>query len=142
VANWTVDVKPRANHVDDRVTVKTPLKKPGAYLVTAQMANGNLSRILVWVNDTIIVKKQLDQKSLYFVADAESGTPVANAKVEYFGWRTEQIAPNVNQYRVVTTKFSETTDKDGQIILGQDKMPPNLQWLITATQARGEGQAD
>jgi uncharacterized protein YfaS (alpha-2-macroglobulin family) len=140
VANWAVDLKPRANHVDDRITVKTPLKKSGAYLVTAQMADGNLSRILVWVNDTIIVKKQLDNQLLYYVADAESGTPIANAKVEYFGWRSEQVAPNVNQYRVVTTKFSETTDKDGQVILGAGKMPNNFQWLITATQAGPDGK--
>jgi uncharacterized protein YfaS (alpha-2-macroglobulin family) len=141
VAAWNVDLKPQPNHVDDRITVKSPLQKPGAYLVTAQMAGGNLSRILVWVNDTIIVKKQLDNQSLYYVADAESGSPVANAKVEYFGWRTEPVAPNVNQYRVVTTKFSETTDKDGQVILGAGKMPQNNQWLITATQAGQDGKA-
>ena len=78
-----MDLKPRPNHVDERVTVKSPLTKPGAYLVTAQMANGNLSRVLVWVNDTIIVKKQLDGKAYYFVADAVSGaagrrTPPSN----------------------------------------------------------------
>ena len=144
VANWTLDLKPRANHVDERTTLKSPLTKPGAYLVTAQMADGNLSRILVWVNDTIIVKKMLDNQSMYYVADAVSGAPVADAKVEYFGWKQVQVAPNVNQFNVITTTFTETTNKDGQVILGQDKLGGGYQWLITATSAPrpagGEGQ--
>ena len=48
----------------------TPLDKPGAYLVTAQMKGGNVSRVLIWVGDTVIAKKQLDGKVYYFVADA------------------------------------------------------------------------
>ncbi len=139
VAEWSADLKPRPNHVDDRITVKTPLKKPGAYLVTAQMANGNLSRVLVWVNDTVIVRKQLDNQSLYFVADALTGAVVADANVEFFGWRTEQIKPNANEFRVITTKFTETTNKEGQIILGQNKMPNNFTWLVTATPKGGDG---
>ena len=97
------------------------------------MANGNLSRILVWVNDTILVKKMLDNQSLYYVADAVSGAPVPDAKIEFFGYKQVQVAPNVNQFNVITTTFNETTNKDGQVILGQDKMGGNYQWLITAT---------
>ncbi|HZU35120.1 MAG TPA: hypothetical protein VFA18_04385, partial [Gemmataceae bacterium] len=41
VAAWDMDLKPRPGHVDDRVTVTTPLTKAGAYLVTATMADGN-----------------------------------------------------------------------------------------------------
>src|ERR1019366_9575277 len=102
VADWGVDLKPRPNHVDDRVTVKTPLKKAGAYLVTAQMANGNLSRVLVWINDSIIVRKNLENRTYLFVADANTGEPIDGAKVELFGWRQEQVAPNTNNFRVVT----------------------------------------
>ncbi|MBI3821611.1 MAG: alpha-2-macroglobulin, partial [Planctomycetes bacterium] len=136
VAEWKSDLKPRPNHVDDRITFDAPIKKAGAYLITAQMADGNLSRIVVWISDTIIVKKQLDGKSLYFVADAETGAPVPNAQVEFFGWRSEQIAPNVNNFKVVTTKFTEKSDKDGQVIVGADKMGDayRWQWLVTASQ--------
>jgi hypothetical protein len=45
---------------------------------------------------------QLDGKALYYVADAASGLPVAKANVEFFGWKSEQIKPNTNQFRVVT----------------------------------------
>jgi uncharacterized protein YfaS (alpha-2-macroglobulin family) len=143
VASWDVELKPRPEHVDDRITVTTPLKKPGAYLLTAQMANGNLSRIIVWVSDTVIVKKQLEGKAFYFVADAVTGQPVPKADVEFFGWKQVPVRPNTNEYRVMTTSFSHTTDADGQILLGEDKLPHDYQWLITARKEKaGEGGAD
>jgi uncharacterized protein YfaS (alpha-2-macroglobulin family) len=118
--------------VDERITVTTPLEKPGAYLLTAQMKNGNVSRIIVWVADTVIVKKQLDQKAFYYVADAVTGKPIEKANVEFFGWKQVQVKPNTNQFRVETVNFAENSDKDGQIILGENRMPNQNQWLITA----------
>ncbi len=103
--------------MDDRITVKTPLRKPGAYLVHAKMADGNTSRIIVWISDTVIIKKQLAGQAYYDVADAVTGQPVPKASVEFFGWKQEQVQPNVNQFRVVTTQFQATTDADGQLIL-------------------------
>ena len=72
---------PRPNHVDDRVTVTTPLKKPGAYLLVAKMAGGNTSRVIIWVSDIVIIKKQLDGQAYYYVADAVTGQPVPQAKL-------------------------------------------------------------
>lgn len=141
VANWDLDLTPRPNHVDDRVTVTTPLQKAGAYLLTAQMANGNVSRIIVWLNDSIIVKKQLDGKVYYYVADAVSGKPVADANVELFGWRQVQVEPNRNLYRVDTLTTKESTDKDGQLLIGNDKQPQNYQWLVTATKKIQGGES-
>ncbi|MBI3411109.1 MAG: alpha-2-macroglobulin [Planctomycetes bacterium] len=135
-AAWDMELKPRPNHVDDRVTVKTPLEKPGAYLVTGQMANGNTSRIIVWVADTAILKKQLVGQSYYFVSDAVNGAPLPQTDVEYFGWKSEQIAPNQNKFRVVTTTFHKTTDGDGQVFLNSNDMPVNYQWLITTRSQR------
>ena len=57
VASWEVELKPRPAHVDERLTVKTPLDKPGAYLLSGKMANGNLSRVILWVSDTAIVQE-------------------------------------------------------------------------------------
>src|ERR1051325_3567027 len=102
------------------------------------MADGNLSRILLWVSDTVIAKKVLDQKYLYFVADAATGEPVPNASVEFYGWRSEPINPDPkiaqNRFRIVTKVFTEFTDKDGQIILGAKQLGDNYnwQWLATA----------
>jgi uncharacterized protein YfaS (alpha-2-macroglobulin family) len=141
-AAWEVKLKPLPNHVDDRITMTTPLSKPGAYLVTAQMANGNLSRIIVWVSDTVIVKKQLDQKAYYYVADAVSGQPVAKANLEFFGWKQIQVQPFQNNWKVVTTNFAEFTDKDGQAIVTDKQMPQDHQWLVIARTDKGGGEGD
>lgn len=132
VANWNVDLKPRANHVDDRITVTTPLVKPGAYLVKAKMDKGNTSRIIVWVNDTVMVKKQLEGKVFYYVADAVSGQPVPKANVEFFGWQQVQVKPGQNVFRVVTTNFAEQADKDGQVFVAQKQIPEQHQWVAIA----------
>jgi uncharacterized protein YfaS (alpha-2-macroglobulin family) len=131
-AAWEMSLKPRSGHVDDRVTVKTPLKKAGAYLVLARMADGNTSRIVLWVSDTVIVKKQLAGQAYYEVADAVTGRPIPGANVEFFGWKQEQVQPNANQFRVLTRQFATATDADGQVIVGADQQPANYQWLITA----------
>jgi alpha-2-macroglobulin len=143
VASWDMDLKPRPEHVDDRVTVTTPLLKPGAYMINAKMADGNLSRIIVWLSDTVILRKQLEGKVLYYVADAVTGQPVAKADLDFFGWRQVQVKPNTNEYRVETAAFSETTDADGQIVLGNAKLTDGYQWVVTARKAKdGQGGSD
>jgi uncharacterized protein YfaS (alpha-2-macroglobulin family) len=131
-ASWDVKLNPRPKHVDDRITVTTPLKKPGAYLLTAQMAGGNLSRIILWVSDTAILRKQLEGKIYHFVGDAVNGRPIDKANMEFFGWRTVQVAPNQNQFRVETIDFKDVTDKDGQLFLGPDKLNTHYNWVIVA----------
>ena len=131
VANWTIDVKPRPEHVDDRVTVSTPLDKPGAYLVTGTMEGGNVSRIIVWVADTVLIKKQLDGKAFYHVADSVTGQPIDKSNVEYFGWKTV-YNPQGNSWKVETTDFARNTDADGQILLGENEQSNQMQWLIMA----------
>ncbi|MDP6636120.1 MAG: MG2 domain-containing protein [Phycisphaerae bacterium] len=133
VAAWDLDVKPRPGHFDKRITVATPLQKAGAYLLTARMANGNLSRIIIWVADTAIVKKPLNGKTWYYVADAVSGKPIAKANVEFFGWYRKYVGKRgQRKYDTQTKNFSEFTSADGQIILGPHQMPNNFSWLAIA----------
>lgn len=134
IAQWGLDLQPRPNHFDRRVTVTTPLQKAGAYLVTAQLADGNVSRIIVWVADTVIAKKQLDKHAWYYVADAVTGKPVPKANMEFFGWKQTQIA-NTNKYTITTSNFAEKSDADGQIIMGPQRLNPEFQWIAIA---RGE----
>ncbi|MFO0881455.1 MAG: MG2 domain-containing protein [Gemmataceae bacterium] len=143
VATWAKDLTPRPSHVDDRITVTTPLDRPGAYLVEAKMDGGNVSRIIVWVADTVLLKKQLDGKVFYYVGDAITGAPVEKSNVEFFGWRVVQVQPNTNMYRVDTTNFARNSDGDGQLILGAEDVSSNYQWLTTARKAKdGQGGAD
>jgi hypothetical protein len=78
--------KPRDNHFDKRVTVTTPLQKPGAYLLTAEMAGGNTSKIIIWVSDTAIVKNAARQ-GLLLRRRRRSGKPVSKANLEFFGYK-------------------------------------------------------
>src|SRR5690606_10149717 len=57
VAKWEVDLQPREGHFDRQQTITSPLQKGGAYLVTARLAEGNTTKMVLWVADTAIVKK-------------------------------------------------------------------------------------
>ncbi|HWL10590.1 MAG TPA: MG2 domain-containing protein [Planctomicrobium sp.] len=138
VANWTVPLDPRPNHLDRRITVKPPVKEAGAYLITAKMEDGNESRIILWLNDTAIVKKTLNNQALYFVADAVTGEPVAAAQIDFFGWRQE-FQQASRRHIISTQRFAERTSADGVITVGGRQMTPNFQWMAvikpTAQQA-------
>ncbi len=133
-AAWELDLDPRENHFDRRITVTTPLQKAGAYLVTASVEGGNVSKIVLWVADTAIVQKQLSGKNLYFVADAASGTPIPEINVEFFGWQQRSLGNN--RFQVVTTNFAELTSPDGLLIPDPRDLKQDFQWLIVA---RGKG---
>jgi alpha-2-macroglobulin len=139
VANWNLDLEPLPGHHDKRVSVTTPLQKAGAYLLTAQIDGGNTSRVLVWLDDTVIVKKPVVDKAYYFVADARTGQPIAGAAVELFGWNQRQVEGK-NEYRIETKSLSLKTDNDGQIqvpITALYDQKIQYQWLITARTSEG-----
>lgn len=137
VAQWSLDLQPRLEHFDRRITVATPLQKAGAYLVTAKLDDGNTSRIILWLDDTAIARKQLDNQSLYFVADAASGKPVDKANVEFFGWKHEQVPGARGLPRVVTQNFAELTDAEGLIVLDPRRLPQDYQWIVIARTESG-----
>ncbi len=148
---WDLPLTPRADHFDRRITVETPLKKPGAYLVTATMANGNITRIVAWVTDTVIVEKPMEGKTLTYVADAVSGKAIGGATLDYFGYR--QVWLQDQKYRLDTQSYTGTANGDGEMILpmsNQNDNSPvpainpnapvfaaNMQWLTIATTKDG-----
>ncbi len=140
VANWKLDLEPSDKHFDKRITVTTPLQKAGAYLVTAKLADGNTSQIILWLADTAIARKPLEGKSLYYVADAVTGSPIAKANVEFFAFRQRHI--DANNFQVDTKNFAEATDENGQVVLPvvddeKEGRAREYQWLATATTATG-----
>ena len=137
VAAWDVELDPRPEHFDRRIDVTTPLQRAGAYLVEATLEDGNVSRIVLWLDDTAIVKKQLDGKTWYFVADAVTGKPVPGANVEFFGWRHERVQNTRNRHRVITSAFAERTDDDGQIFADPKLMKSDFQWVAVARTRQG-----
>ena len=59
VAQWSLTLQPRPSTSTAASKSRSPLQKAGAYLVTAKMAGGNTSRIVLWIADTAIVRKPL-----------------------------------------------------------------------------------
>ncbi|MGE3316085.1 MAG: MG2 domain-containing protein, partial [Planctomycetaceae bacterium] len=135
VANWTVDLEPREKHFDKRVTITTPLQKPGAYLLTGTMESGNKSRIIVWIADTAIVRKPLNNAAYYFVADAVTGKPIEKAHLEFFGFWNEHIQNN--NYQIRTSQFAEYSDADGQVIPNPKQLDDKYQWVVIARTPEG-----
>ena len=139
VASWDLDLDPLPRHFDRRVTVTTPLQKAGAYFLTARMEGGNTARIVVWLDDTAIIKKPLAGKAYYFIADARTGQPVPRADVELFGWRQVQVDGR-NEWRVETRSLALKTDDDGQLQVpiadldgpGAPGHRSPYQWVVTA----------
>ncbi len=134
MADWDLKLDPDKRHWDRRVTIKLPkaLTQAGAYLLVAEMQNGNSARVITWVSDTTIIKKPLDKQVLYYVADAVSGKPLAGATIDFFGYRAQQIKGK-NRYRIRHKAFSRRTDEDGRIILSPSEMASNLNWLATVS---------
>lgn len=133
-AAWKLDLDPRPGHFDRRITVTTPLEKAGAYLVTAKLADGNTSRIIVWTADTVIVKKPLDGKTWIYVADAVDGRPIAKANVEFFGYRQRHLGNKNNrpQWTIDTVDVAEFTDAEGQIRFDRHDDDQQYNWLVIA----------
>ena len=138
VASWQLNLDPDERHWDRHVTVQFPdaLKTAGAYLVTARMQEGNIARIIVWVADTVIVKKPLKQQMLYYVADAVSGKALAGVSLEFFGYRTRSIK-GTNRYRILHREVNKETDPNGLAIVAPSEMAQNMSWLATATTRAG-----
>ncbi|MEI7832905.1 MAG: MG2 domain-containing protein, partial [bacterium] len=131
---WTEKLAPRPKHFDKRITLTTPLTKAGAYLVNATMKDGNISRIIIWVADTTIVKKPMEKGTFYYVADAVTGAAIPGAKLDFFGYHQDWVNNKNNgggNYNITTTSVQGTTDAQGQY-LGKP-LDTNYTWLTTAT---------
>jgi len=140
VASWEQKLESRPEHFDRLVTLDTPLKQAGAYLLTAKMDGGNTCHIVLWVADLTIVKKPLGDKILYYVADAVTGKPVAGARLNFFGYRSEWVEKRKDQpgggyYRFPTKSFSGSTNADGILTVPCDTKQ-SYSWLITAAAGR------
>lgn len=136
VAQWSEALQPLPDHSDRVVTLATPVKDAGAYLLTAQMQDGNSSSIMLWIEDTVIAEKHLSGKTLYFVADALTGAPVPGATVDCFGYDTRYENPRggaKQRLNVQTRRFTAKSDADGLVVpdVGEDSR--RFQWLVTAS---------
>lgn len=134
---WKQKLDPRENHWDKRITIKAPVEKGGVYLLTSKMEDGNSSRVLMWVHDSVIVRKPLDNKVLFMVLDARTGQPIPKANIEFFGYKQEFIEAT-RKVRIVTSNFAEQTDAQGMAIVATKDLDHNFQWMTIAREQSGK----
>jgi len=134
VAEWKETYNPRDNHYDKRETITCKFDEPGAYLVSATMKDGNISRVVLWVADTAIVQKPVQNESFTYVADAVSGAPVDAAKLDFFGYQHHYSS---GKRWITTKKFEAQTNEEGMAYISSSQQPTNHTWLITATKKDG-----
>ncbi|MFK7820108.1 MAG: MG2 domain-containing protein, partial [Planctomycetaceae bacterium] len=135
VATWKLAIDPPGNHFDDVTTISTPLQKAGAYLITAQLPGGNTSRIVVWLTDAAIVRKQLKTGTMFFVADATTGKPLPNAKVNFFGFKQTRVERQ--KYKIDIRQADLQTNVDGLTTGNKKNIPADYQWLVSTDTPNG-----
>ena len=101
------------------------------------MADGNTNFIVLWVDDTAIVKKPLDGKTFYYVADAVTGKPVAKANVEFFGWQAAAIATSRRSTRCSPSNSPSSPTPTARSCSTRKQQPQDYQWLIIARTPQG-----
>ncbi|MDR2114887.1 MAG: alpha-2-macroglobulin, partial [Planctomycetaceae bacterium] len=139
VAQWSHDLQPAEKYFSRATTIAVPIHQAGAYLIRAEMENGNTESVVLWLNDTAIVQKMHNGGAFYFVADAETGEPVTEADIHFFGYKEEYTySPAANnrqrQDPTLTWKFenvTKKTDENGCVLL--ERKQDDFTWLIEAT---------
>ena len=140
VAEWSQDLQPAPKHWDKRTSIETPLSDAGAYLIEATFAGKNPTRALLWLNGITLVQTKQAEGMHYFLCDAVTGAPIPEAKVSFFGYKTEwrnEFIVGRKQFQAYTfNEFTRTTDANGVVKTSQGKMD-DYQWLVKATDVAG-----
>lgn len=139
VAGWSMALEPDPRHWDRRVSVTLPeeLGPAGAYLLTAALRGGNTARVIVFTADTVIVEKPLHGgRTLFYLAEATSGKPLAGQPVEFFGYHPRPVK-GTSRYEIEIAELTRRTDGDGQILLGREEAGREHRWLLTTRSAGG-----
>jgi hypothetical protein len=131
VARWSADVHDDGTFRYAQETIQAPMKENGAYLVFAYLQESPVddalksgkdvfslgaSRAVLVINDLAYVEKRVKDGLLYFICDARSGAPVANAEVSVLDvWSEWSGKESRNIYHKVIHR--RVTDKDGMCVL-------------------------
>jgi uncharacterized protein YfaS (alpha-2-macroglobulin family) len=136
---WEMDLEPLPNHWDKHLTMKTPLKDGGAYLIEGKVADGNTARCVLWIEDLVMLHyTTMDGGERQFVADAVTGAPVPDAKVTTFGYNREYkrgVLRGEPFYEWSFETDSGKTNKDGMASV--KRRGQSYQWVTMARDERG-----
>ncbi len=136
ISSWETQLEPLENYKDSILTLPLKVEGPGAYFVEMQAENGNRCFTMAWVFDTMILKKQLDGKVWYYVADARTGKAIPNAQMTAVGLRTEYVQSekrrNADSYKVLMQNITASCDEFGAWTATPETLPENYTYFITA----------
>ena len=134
-ATWQADLTPRDKHRDTRTDIEMPLTQAGAWWVTAKMAGGNEFHTVVWIVDSVLVRRDVGGATQWWVADAATGAPVAGAEISFLGYRTEHLdtrLPGARRMNILVKEFNRSTDEDGRTLMKPGDADPQFQWIAVA----------
>ncbi|MDR1925177.1 MAG: hypothetical protein LBQ66_12470, partial [Planctomycetaceae bacterium] len=117
ITTMNADLTPAKNHFDSAVTLNLPVKERGIYFVHAEMENGNVSNAIVWLNDTVIVKKELLNNFCWFVADAVTGEPIKNVDVQCLHYYIDHT-----ETKLRLNTIERKTDENGIALIDLDEI--------------------
>ena len=152
VAEWSVDLQPRADHLDRVDEIAAPLKKPGTYLLVATLDKEPASRAILWIDELAILRMPAERPT-YFVCDAKTGREVGGATVEFFGFTRPdpnadlrgihgQFMARMHEFTRDELQLVELTEKTdaGGFVIPKIERPAddrNLFFQVMATTADG-----
>lgn len=142
-AEWETRLTPREKHRDTRTDLEIPLTKAGAWWITGKIAGGNEFHTMIWIVDSVLVQRSTGGKLQWWVADAEGGSPIAEADIQFFGYRTiyhDRKLPLGRRLEVKWDEFHRTTDAEGRTLLKPGDWKDEFQWIAIARK-KGRGPA-
>ncbi len=133
VKAWNRKLEPANRQKGKTIQVKTKIKKPGVYLLTARMKGGNTSRIVIWANRTGIVHRPMEGKHRFYLLDFITGKPVENANITFFGYNQEKIKDDDITRKVLldVKTMAKTTGENGGITISDENLDDSHSWMIT-----------
>ncbi|MBR0236547.1 MAG: alpha-2-macroglobulin [Thermoguttaceae bacterium] len=142
VEKWDQTLEPTENHFDKQIDMDIAFPEAGAYLIEAIVAGGNTHYAVVWINNTVLVKKSIDNKFWFFVADSNTGKALPYSVVDFFGYSFRYSKQDRKQ-QILKDSFFVTADANGQFTVPQEKFSSSdgYSWLITVKGQDGKHQA-
>ncbi|TWT42745.1 alpha-2-macroglobulin family protein [Botrimarina hoheduenensis] len=134
LAEWSTPTPRAADHGDTATVVSVPLPEAGVYLVTGRPAGGSEFQQIVRVVDTALVRKPAAEGMVLGVLDARDGSPVTDATVRLFGYRS-RYGKERTKPRIETLRDEAKIDASGWVGVflkpaAADEEP--MQWLCRA----------
>jgi len=133
ISDTELDLSPREGHWDTVEDIQIPIKNAGFYRVTLELENGTVVHSYIRLDDLTVVKEYTEKGGLYSVVHAITGEPVANAQLEFSGYKQERLGRDIGnrRYHVTTHNFSVKTDEKGQyLVKTKSKFKERFQYAL------------